>query len=185
LTSFKSVREVMAIWTIGHSTRSADAFLAVLTAYDIALVVDVRRFPGSRRLPQFDAEALEHTLATRGIAYRWLPELGGRRKLDPQSVNLAWRVPAFRAYADYIETEAFAGGLVELLMLAGGLRTVIMCAEVLWWRCHRRIIADVLTSLGVEVVHIQTETMATQHVLAPPARLVAGQLSYRAAKEAS
>jgi len=83
-----------------------------------------------------------------------------------------------------METEAFAGGLFELLVLAGGLRTAIMCSEVLWWRCHRRIIADVLTSIGAEVVHIQTETMATQHVLAPPARLVAGQLSYRAARNA-
>jgi len=177
--------EAMPIWTIGHSTRSANEFLAVLAAYDIELVIDVRRFPGSRRLPQFDSETLERSLATRDIAYRWLAELGGRRKPDPLSNNLAWRHPAFRAYADHVNSEEFAGGLFELLMLAEGLRTVTMCAEVLWWRCHRRIIADVLTSVGIDVVHIQTESMATHHVLAPPARLVAGQLSYRAAKRAS
>jgi uncharacterized protein (DUF488 family) len=173
------------IWTIGHSTRSAGEFLSVLAAYDIALVVDVRRFPGSRRLPQFDSGTLEHTLHAHGIAYRWLGELGGRRRPDPLSHNVAWRIPAFRAYADHVATEEFAGGLFELQMLAGGLRTVIMCAEVLWWRCHRRIIADVLTSIGVDVMHIQTETTATPHVLAPPARLIAGQLSYRAAMDAS
>lgn len=185
MTSFESVSEGMRIWTIGHSTRSATDFLAVLAAYDIELVVDVRRFPGSRRLPQFDSATLEDALATRGIAYRWLGELGGRRKPDPRSRNLGWRLPAFRAYADYMASDDFADGLFELLMLAEGLRTVIMCAEVLWWRCHRRIIADVLTSVGIDVVHIQTETIATHHVLAPPARLVAGQLSYRAATRAS
>ncbi|MEO5816796.1 MAG: DUF488 domain-containing protein [Gemmatimonadaceae bacterium] len=172
------------MWTIGHSTRSADEFLAVLMAYEIELVVDVRRFPGSRRLPQFDSATLADSLASRGIAYRWLVELGGRRKPDPASRNVAWTHPAFRAYADHVDTTEFASGLFELLMLAGGLRTVIMCAEVLWWRCHRRIIADVLTSIGIDVVDIETSTRATLHRLAPPARLVAGQLSYRIPNDA-
>lgn len=166
------------IWTIGHSTRSADEFLALLDAYRIELVADVRRFPGSRRLPQFDAAALDQSLGTHGIAYHWLPALGGRRRPAPDSPNVAWHHAAFRAYADHTASEEFAAGLLELLMLAGGLRTAIMCAEVLWWRCHRRLIADVLTALGMRVVHILDATKAEEHRLAGPARLVRGRLSY-------
>ena len=166
------------IWTVGHSTRTADEFLAVLRAYDIELLVDVRRFPGSRRLPQFDSAALEQTLGAHGVAYRWVQGLGGRRTPNPQSCNLGWRHRAFRGYADHVASEEFADGLFELLMLAGGVRTVIMCAEVLWWRCHRRLIADVLASIGVPVVHIRDERSAEPHRLAAPAHLVAGQLSY-------
>jgi len=166
------------IWTIGHSTRTIDEFLGVLAAYDIELVADVRRYPGSRRVPQFGESALESSLADHGIAYRWISSLGGRRRTAPDSVNLGWRHPAFRAYADHIATEEFADGLFELLMLSGGLRTVVMCAEVLWWRCHRRIIADVLTSIGMPVVHIRDERKSTVHRITAPARLVAGRLTY-------
>ena len=168
----------LTIWTVGHSVRPLDEFLAVLAACDIELVVDVRRFPGSRRLPQYASAALEASLAERGIAYWWLPALGGRRRPDPDSPNDAWRHPAFRGYADYVATEEFAEGLFELLMVAEGLRTAIMCAEVLWWRCHRRIIADVLVSLGAEVVHIRDARIAEPHRLAPPARVVRGRLTY-------
>ncbi|HEY0996545.1 MAG TPA: DUF488 domain-containing protein [Gemmatimonadaceae bacterium] len=163
---------------MGHSTRSSEEFLELLARHEIELVADVRRFPGSRRLPQFGGEALEAALATRGIAYRWIPGLGGRRRPDPDSPNVGWRHPAFRAYADYLATEPFAEGLFELLMLAGGLRTVIMCAEVLWWRCHRRLIADVVVSLGGEVMHIGAGPSAEPHRLAAPAHLVRGTLSY-------
>lgn len=166
------------VFTVGHSTRPIEDFLDLLAGHDIELLVDVRRFPGSRRLPQFASEALAASLATRGIAYRWLPELGGRRRPDPDSPNLGWRHPAFRAYADYLETEPFAEGLFELLMLAEGLRTAIMCAEVLWWRCHRRLISDVLVSLGAEALHIGAGPGAEPHRLAAPARLVHGTLSY-------
>src|SRR4051794_18710635 len=103
------------VWTIGHSTRTIEEFLGVLLAYDIEAIADVRRFPASRRLPQFSSAALEQTLGARGIAYLWLPSLGGRRRPDSASVNVGWRVPAFRAYADHVETEDFAGGLFELL----------------------------------------------------------------------
>jgi uncharacterized protein (DUF488 family) len=157
----------------------------VLETYEIELIADVRRFPGSRRLPQYAGPALEASLAARGIAYQWLPSLGGRRRPDPDSLNVAWRVPAFRAYADHVATEEFAEGLFELLMIGHGLRTAILCAEVLWWRCHRRIIADVLTSVGVPVVHIRDERVAEPHRLAPPARLVRGRLSYDGDDEAS
>jgi uncharacterized protein (DUF488 family) len=169
---------VTTVWTIGHSTRTFDDFSATLADASIELVVDVRRLPGSRRYPQFDSAELERELAERGIAYRWIAALGGRRRPSADSVNVGWRHPAFRAYADYVETEEFAEGLFELLMIAHGLRTVIMCAEVLWWRCHRRIIADVLVSLGIDVVHIADATHATPHVLAEPARLVNGVLRY-------
>ena len=168
----------MTIWTIGHSTRSADDFLAVVAAHDIETLVDVRRFPGSRRLPQFGSDALAASLASHDIAYQWLPELGGRRRPDPASPNDGWRNDAFRAYADHIASEEFASGLAELLTLAAGSRTAIMCAELLWWRCHRRLIADVLTSLGHEVRHIRDAGEAERHELAPPARIVDGVLTY-------
>jgi uncharacterized protein (DUF488 family) len=168
----------LTIWTVGHSVRALDEFLALLAAYDIELVVDVRRFPGSRRLPQYAAPALEASLTEHGIAYWWLPALGGRRRPEPDSPNDAWRHPAFRGYADHVASEEFAEGLFELLMMAEGLRTVVMCAEVLWWRCHRRIIADVLVSLGAEVVHIRDARIAEPHRLAPPARVVRGRLTY-------
>ena len=163
---------------MGHSTTGIDDFLALLEAYDIELIADVRRFPGSRRLPHFAADALAASAGERGIAYHWFPELGGRRRADPQSPNTTWRNLAFRAYADHVASEEFAGGLFELLMLANGLRTVIMCAEVLWWRCHRRLIADVLTSLDVAVFDILDPIKADMHHLTLPARLVGGQLTY-------
>lgn len=166
------------VWTVGHSTRAPEDFLKLLIAYDIELVADVRRFPGSRRLPQFASDALATDLTTAGIAYQWLPSLGGRRRADPNSLNVGWRHPAFRAYADHLDSEEFATGLFELMLLAHGLRTVIMCAEVLWWRCHRRLIADVLTSLGYPVVHIRGLGASEAHRISAPARIVRGQLRY-------
>ena len=166
------------VWTIGHSTRPIDELLDVLAAYRIEALLDVRRFPGSRRLPQYQGAALDAALAGRGVAYRWVAALGGRRRPDPDSPNTGWRHPAFRAYADHVASEEFAGGLFELLMLAPGARAAIMCAEVLWWRCHRRLVADVLTSLGVPVVHIRDASAAEPHRLTAPARLVDGVLTY-------
>jgi uncharacterized protein (DUF488 family) len=166
------------VWTIGHSTRTLHELVSVLHAHSIEALVDVRRFAGSRRLPQFNEGTLRDGLEGAGIAYRWLPSLGGRRRPSPDSVNTGWRHDAFRGYADHVATEEFACGLVELLTIAGGLRTTIMCAEMLWWQCHRRIIADVLVSLGYDVQHIQTAKPAEPHRLIDPARLVAGCLSY-------
>jgi uncharacterized protein (DUF488 family) len=170
---------VTTVWTIGHSTRTLDDFIATLADASIELVVDVRRLPGSRRYPQYDSAELDRELAERGVAYRWIAALGGRRRPSADSVNVGWRHPAFRAYADHIESEEFAEGLFELLMLAGGLRTAIMCAEVVWWRCHRRLIADVLVSLGVEVVHLFEPGKSEPHRLALPAQMVNGALDYR------
>lgn len=143
------------VWTVGHSTRSIDEFIEVLSAYEIELVADVRKFPGSRRLPHFSSTSLERSLSEHGIAYCWIPALGGRRRPTSTSQNSVWRHPAFRAYADHTLTEEFADGLMELLTLSRGMNTAIMCAEVLWWRCHRRIISDVLVSLGLSVIHIR------------------------------
>jgi uncharacterized protein (DUF488 family) len=168
----------LTIWTVGHSVRSAGEFLAVMQAHNIELVADVRRFPASRRLPQFAAAALEQDLAAANVSYRSLVALGGRRPALKDSRNDGWRVAAFRGYADYLATEEFADGLMELLMLANGLRTAVMCAEVLWWRCHRRLIADVLVSLGVRVMHIRDQRVVEEHRLAPPARVVRGILTY-------
>lgn len=156
------------LWTVGHSTRSLDEFLDLLAAHEIELVADVRRFPGSRRLPHFAREPLAAALESRGIAYEWIPELGGRRRPDPDSPNVGWRHPAFRAYADHVATEEFARGLFALLMAAEGVRTAVMCSELLWWRCHRRLIADVVLSLGIPVLHIRDEGPAEPHRLTAP-----------------
>lgn len=166
------------VWTVGHSTRSADEFVAVLEMHRIEGLVDVRRFPGSRRLPQFGSALLEQSLSDKGMAYIWLPSLGGRRKALADSPNNGWRNESFRGYADHIASEEFADGLNELLGLAGGMRTAIMCAELLWWRCHRRLIADVLVSIGVEVNHIRDAKVTEAHKITPPGRVVDGVLTY-------
>lgn len=175
---------VPTVWTIGHSTRTGDELVAVLAAHGIELVADVRRFPGSRRLPQFGKDALAATLAGADIGHHWIPELGGRRRATdgPQEREGwpvdGWRHAAFRAYAAHVATPEFRDGLATLLDAAFGVRTAVMCAEVLWWRCHRRLIADVLASLGIPVVHIRDATHAEPHRIAPPARLTGGRLGY-------
>ena len=175
---------VPTVWTIGHSTRPLDQYLQVLTAHGIEAVADVRRFPGSRRLPHFQTDALAAALDAHGVAYLWLPALGGRRRSDASATgDSAWRHPAFRAYAEHLATDEFAEGLAELLAVAHGLRTAVMCAEVLWWRCHRRLIADVLVSLGHPVIHVRDERAAEPHRLVAPARLEAGMLVYTPAPE--
>lgn len=171
------------LWTIGHSTRSADDFVAALQAHAIEAVADVRRFPGSRRHPQFGSEALAGRLAAEGIDYAWLARLGGRRRGDATAEHLGWRNPSFRAYAAYTWTEEFAHGLEELLHMAAARRTAMMCSELLWWRCHRALVADVLRFVGVEVVHILTDAPGKAHPWTSPARIVEGQLAYPAAHE--
>jgi uncharacterized protein (DUF488 family) len=181
---FSDRRDAQTIWTIGHSNHSAADFRAILLAHEIEHVVDVRRFPNSRRLPQFSSSTLADDLARVGISYTWLEQLGGRRRADPNSINDGWRHPSFRAYADHLASEEFAEGLFELVMCACGLRTVVMCAEVLWWRCHRRLIADVLVFLGFRVIHVRDRNAAEEHRLAPPARVVRGRLTYQLSRSA-
>jgi uncharacterized protein (DUF488 family) len=166
------------IWTIGHSSRPLNQFLALLAHYRLEGVADVRRFPGSRSQPQFAREALQRALVQRSIAYHWFPALGGRRRPQPNSPNTRWRNASFRGYADHIGSAEFAEGLRELLEFAGGVRTTLMCAKVLWWRCHRALIADVLRARGIEVVHIFDETHSVVHPYTSAARIVRGHLSY-------
>jgi uncharacterized protein (DUF488 family) len=142
----------------------------------------VRRFPGSRRHPQYGQEALTATLAEHGIAYRWLPSLGGRRRPLPDSPNTAWRNVSFRGYADHIASAEFSGGMDELLAFSSGMRTALMCAESVWWRCHRALIADVLCTRGIEVIHILDAKHSAIHPFTSPARVVHGKLSYAPVK---
>ena len=171
-----------AIWTIGHSTRPLDAFLALLARYQVDAIADVRRFPASRRHPHYAGPSLRSSLAAGGVDYRWLPLLGGRRRAAPDSRNTAWRNASFRGYADYVETTEFAEGLNELLELSARARTAVMCAEAVWWRCHRALIADVLRVRGIEVVHILDLEHATVHPFTAAARIVDGRLTYAPAE---
>jgi uncharacterized protein (DUF488 family) len=175
-TAFRGM--TVTVWTVGHSTRSLHEFLAILAAYEIEAVADVRRFPGSRRQPQYNKPVLATALHTTGIDYISIPALGGRRQSTAKASRSAWRHRAFQGYADHLDSDEFAAGLFELLMMAWGLRTAVMCAEILWWRCHRRMIADVLVSLGIRVVHIRDAQTGQAHQVTAPARLVRGVLTY-------
>jgi uncharacterized protein (DUF488 family) len=166
------------IWTIGHSTRPIDELTAMLQSFAIKLVADVRSYPGSRRYPQFNKEALQISLAKNNIGYVHLPELGGRRKANPDSKNTMWRHEAFRGYADYMETDAFKKAIEQLQSLAGEQQTAYMCSEAVWWRCHRSLISDYLKSIGWTVMHIMAIGKEEEHPYTSAARLVNGVLSY-------
>ena len=167
------------IWTIGHSTRKIDIFLSLLQGNGIKAVADVRMFPGSKRYPQFGREALAKSLSEHGIRYEHFPELGGRRKAKPDSKNTAWRNESFRGYADYIETEEFRNGITRLIDLAQESGpTVTMCAEAVWWRCHRSLISDYLKARGVEVIHVLDAKKTEPHPFTSAATIVNGELSY-------
>ena len=168
--------------TIGHSTLAADAFVIMLTAHRIQLLADVRRFPASRRHPQFNREALAEILASQGIAYLHFPELGGRREPKPDSPNNGWREAGFRGYADYMETADFKQGVTRLLATAQVRATAIMCAEKSWGNCHRGLIADHLKASGIEVFHILDAADTEPHPWTAAARLIDGRLSYAAAR---
>ena len=163
---------------MGHSTHSLDGLLALLTPHRVARVVDVRRMPRSRRHPQFNLEALAAELPRRGVDYRHLPALGGRRLPRRDSPNGGWEHEAFRGYADYALTDEFAAALEELCAAARERPTAVMCAEALWWRCHRRLIADRLTALGSTVSHIAADGGLTEHQL-PPFAIVDADKSVR------
>src|SRR5262249_3059578 len=171
----------MRIWTIGHSTREIDGFISLLKENEIKLLVDVRAFPGSKRYPQFNKETLAESLNARGIHYEHFPELGGKRKSVPDSRNTAWRNASFRGYADYMETEQFRKGIERLLDVAAEAGpTVIMCAEAVWWRCHRSLISDYLKARGLEVLHILGANKVEPHPYTSASRVVNGELSYAA-----
>src|SRR5205809_7560805 len=145
----------MRIWTIGHSTRGIDEFISLLKENLVKLLVDVRAWPSSKRYPHFNRHALKESLNAHANRYEHFPELGGKRKSKADSRNTTWRNASFRDYADYMETEQFQKAIQRLLDVAAGTGpTAIMCAEAVWWRCHRSLVADYLKVRGVEVLHI-------------------------------
>ena len=165
--------ESQTLWTIGHSTRDIEAFIDLLTENHIEVLIDVRRFPGSRRYPQFHTDALALSLPAAGINYRHIVALGGRRKAHADSPNTEWRNLAFRGYADHMASAEFCDAFAALSALAAQRRCAIMCAELLWWRCHRSMIADDLALHGWHVVHIMNAGKNAEHAFRAPAHLVA------------
>lgn len=171
----------LTIYTVGHSTRSWEEFLSLLSSYRILALVDVRAFPSSRKYPHFSRAALAPTLERAGIEYLWLgKELGGyrRRGLGARSPNTAWQAGGFRNYADHMLGEEFSRGIELLLALARRKRVSLMCAERFWWRCHRRLISDFLVAQGHRVIHILDREKAVEHRLPPFARVEAGKVVY-------
>lgn len=162
----------LTAFTVGHSTHSLDELVALLRIHGAERVADVRVAPYSRRHPQFNRESLATELSERGIDYAHLSPLGGHRRPRPDSPNGGWEHPAFRGYADYALTAEFAAGFAELCVLARERPTAVMCAEALWWRCHRRLIADRLTAQGSVVWHIAADGRLAEHEL--PAFAVVG-----------
>jgi len=175
----------LSIWTIGHSTLAIEDFIARLQSFEIELLVDVRSFPGSRRYPHFNRESLKQSLNDTGIEYLHAPDLGGRRRARPDSLNMAWRNESFRGYADYMETKEFHEGIARLLEVARASRTAVMCSEAVWWRCHRSLISDYLKANGVLVTHIMDVQKSEPHPFTSAARIVDGRLSYRGILETS
>lgn len=169
------------LWTIGHSIRPWDAFVAMLREAGIEVVVDVRRFAGSHRHPQYASEAMAQALPAAGIDYVPMPELGGRRRPRPDSPNTAWRSEAFRGYADYMQTTAYAAACERLAAIATSRRTAVMCAEAVWWRCHRALISDDFKARGWHVIHLVALGRHEEHPYTSAARIdEAGRLDYGA-----
>ena len=169
---------MFTVWTVGHSTRSGEEFGQILTAHGVQVLVDVRMFPGSRRYPQFNRAALSESLTELGIEYKHEPRLGGRRTPRADSHNTAWKNAQFRGYADHMESDEFGNAVKELLQLAAQRRVAVMCAEAVWWRCHRSLISDYLKAAGHTVVHIIDEKKTEEHPFTSAARIVEGKLSY-------
>ncbi len=169
----------MTICTVGHGTLPAEDFATLVAGAGIEVVVDVRSFPASRRHPQFGREAMERWLPDAGVAYRWEPRLGGRRRPLPDSPHGALRVPAFRGYADHMETPEFHDAVDDLLAEAGARRATVMCAESVWWRCHRRLVADAVVLLrGATVEHLFHDGRLDPHRPTPEARVDRRRLVY-------
>jgi uncharacterized protein (DUF488 family) len=182
----RAARETVSIWTVGHSSHPLDTFVALLAAHDITLVADIRTVPKSRRHPHFHTDALAQSLPARGMAYTHLPQLGGWRRAASDSPNGAWRNLSFRGYADYAMSDEFAEGLARLRELAGAHATAMMCSEALWWRCHRRLIADRLAVAGQTVWHIGSDGRRSAHRVTPFAAVgVDGNVTYPAAGQDS
>jgi uncharacterized protein (DUF488 family) len=178
-SSTKDVR----VLTIGHSNRSCEEFLSLLREFEIDTLVDVRRYPGSRKFPHFNRETLREFLNARSIDYIWLEALGGRRHKgkSQHSLNMGLESPGFRNYADYMATSEFEKAVNELLSTVAASRTAIMCAEKFYWKCHRRLLSDYLLAKGVEVIHIIEPGKVSSHKLTPGAVVTCGTVTYPAA----
>ena len=166
------------VWTIGHSTHTLVEFVEMLKFFQIEWLADIRSYPGSRRYPHFNKEALEDSLSENNIKYIHFKELGGRRNVRPDSINTGWRNAAFRGYADYMETDVFKEAIIELELLAIKERTAYMCSEAVWWRCHRSLVSDYLKVRGWKVMHIMGTGKAQEHPYTSAARIVKGDLVY-------
>jgi uncharacterized protein (DUF488 family) len=167
-----------AIHTVGHSTRKIDDFIAILKAYDIGQLVDIRTIPKSRHNPQFNLDNLRASLEAAGIRYRHMPGLGGLRRPQKDSINTGWRNASFRGYADYMQTDVFRQNLEHLIELAAAHPTAIMCAEAVPWRCHRSLVADALLVRGIEVDDILSATRAQPHAITSFARVRGTEITY-------
>lgn len=166
------------VYTIGHSTLTITEFLLALDFYEIKILVDIRRFPVSRKYPQFNQENLKNSVEAAGIKYIHLLDLGGRRKAKLDSKNTGWRNEYFRAYADYMETDAFESAANELERLALDQTTAYMCAEGLWWRCHRSMVSDYLKAKGWQVLHIMPTGKTQEHPYTSPAKIIGHKVYY-------
>ena len=166
------------MWTVGHSTHALGTFVALVRAHGVTTIADVRKLPRSRRHPHFNVDTLPASLDAAGLGYTHFAGLGGLRREQPDSVNRAWKNPSFRAYADYMQSDMFAAELDRLLSLGRHERVAIMCAEAVWWRCHRSLIADALVARGEPVLHILTPERAEPHALRDFARVENGRVTY-------
>ncbi len=171
------------LFTVGHSTYTLEEFVAMLQSFSIEQLVDIRRFPGSRKFPQFNKDNLEISLPEKDIQYAHFEALGGRRKTESDSKNTSWRNDSFRGYADYMETAEFKGEAKKLSDLAVKTRVAIMCSEAVWWRCHRSMISDYFKAEGWKVIHIMGEEKEQEHPYTKPAKVVEGKLTYKEEEE--
>lgn len=166
------------IYTIGHSTHTVEVFIAMLQSFKVKTIVDIRRFPGSRKFPQFDQENLKTALEEVGIQYISMLELGGRRKPNKDSKNTSWKNESFRGYADYMETIAFSNAVVKLEKIGLLQTTAYMCSEAVWWRCHRSMVSDYLKAKGWNVLHIMGIDKVQEHKYTAPAKVVGSNVFY-------
>ncbi len=165
------IEKTLRIFTVGHSNLPFEQFVSLLKEFEIRLVADIRHYPSSRKFPHFNRPALSERLAAENIDYLWIEALGGRRRTaaGDKSLNMGLRSPGFRSYADYMATDQFRNGVQELLSAAARSRTAIMCAEKLYWKCHRLLLSDYLTARGVEIIHILEPGKSSTHTLTPDA----------------
>lgn len=166
------------VYTIGHSTHTSDDFIQMLKSFDVTHLIDVRRFPSSRKYPHFNKCALDIALQKNDIAYTHIEALGGRRPAKKDTINIRWRNASFRGYADYMQTDEFLNAVKTLQQIATNTSTAYMCSEAVWWRCHRSMISDYLKAAGWKVLHILSERKADEHPYTSPARVSGKNVFY-------